>query len=86
MNTDVNMMCEVPAILNVVNVACVKLTHISSQTILRAFCLMSLSLNENQKQATFGYQMQNEAADSSRIGLNLTLNNICARAWIFGIL
>jgi hypothetical protein len=46
---------------------------------------MSASLNKNEKQATLGYQMINEAADLSRIVLNLILNNICARVWIFGV-
>jgi len=42
------MMYEVPATVNVVNVACLMLTRISSQTILRAICLMSVSQTENK--------------------------------------
>ena len=48
LNPDIHMMCEVPATVNVVNVACLMLTHISSQIILRAICLMSVSLTENK--------------------------------------
>jgi len=61
------------------------LTDISSQTILRSVCLMSVSLTENKLQGTSGYQMKNKAADLSRIGFRLIWNNICARAWKFEI-
>ena len=46
-NTDVYMMCEVPATMNVVNVTCLMLTDFF-QTILPAVFLMSVSQNENK--------------------------------------
>jgi hypothetical protein len=47
------------------------LADISSQTILRSVCLMSLSLTEKKLQGTLGYQMKNKAANLSRLGFSL---------------
>jgi hypothetical protein len=60
--------------------------YFSLKIFLRAFRLMSVSLTYNKQQATLGYQMKNEAAGLSRIGLNLICNSVFARAWKFGTL
>jgi hypothetical protein len=64
-------MCGGPATVNVKerNVACLMLTDISSQTSLRAVCLMSVSQTENKYEGTLRYSMKNKAAYLSRIGL-----------------
>jgi len=72
-------MCEVPATMNVVNVTCLMSTDFfpnNSPCSLLNVCITK----REQNQATFRYQMINVAADLSRNGLNLILNNICARA------
>jgi hypothetical protein len=51
--------------------ACLMLTDISSQTIFRAVCFISVSLTQNKWQGNLGYKMKNKAADLSRIGVNL---------------
>jgi len=50
MNTDVCIMGEVPAIVNVYRAecSCLMLPHINSQTFLRAVCVMSVSLTEKK--------------------------------------
>ena len=64
-------MCELPATVNVVDVACLMLTDISSQTIFRAVCIISVSFIEKQITGNFRVSNENEAADLSGIGLNL---------------
>jgi hypothetical protein len=61
------------------NVACMKLTYISSQTIIRVVWLMPVSLTESNYQAIFGCRTKNEAADLNRIGLKITWKTICAQ-------
>jgi len=43
------------------NAACLMLTDISSQTLLRAVCLMSLSLTENKYEGTLRYLVKKAA-------------------------
>jgi len=66
------------------NVACLMLAHISSQTILRAVCLISLSLTHYKWQETLEYQIKNETADLIRIIINLIGNSIFTRVWKLG--
>jgi len=73
MTPDIRVMCEVPATVYIYTehyVACLMLTHISLQTILRAICFISLSLTE-KKQGMVGYQTKNELRKLRRIELNL---------------
>ena len=53
LNTDVYMLSEGPATVNVVKVTCLMLTHIPSQTFFRAVCLISVSLNEKKVERNF---------------------------------
>jgi hypothetical protein len=57
MNPDIQLMCEVPAAVNVYRAECAGLmmTDISSQKILRAIYIMAFSLTQNKQQGTLRY-------------------------------
>jgi hypothetical protein len=52
--------------------------------ILRAVCLVSVSLTANKLQGNLGYHLKHETADLGRIGLNQILNSVFGRGWKFG--